>query len=207
MADIVFYASPQSEYPINNVSNSGLAFMGGSWGASVAVGEYQQTTWISNGAGTVQGSQCNNIKYLDAASGIVNSATSGIPLTHIPNQDSTLRINFNHGSAVKLQNTVIRAYDRTSINNNPSGVTVQISESIHPNPVQGAGGSGDTSWTSIYGSGVTLSLTDSPGLSGLSPNGAETTDTNHDFYVNLSLSPDSIGSKSQVALYASLEYL
>jgi hypothetical protein len=52
-----------------------------------------------------------------------------------------------------------------------------------------------------------MPLIASPGTSGLSPSGADTVDVQHDWYVAISGSPDSIGSKTQYGLYVSLEYL
>lgn len=101
----------------------------------------------------------------------------------------------------------MRIYDRSNINNDPSGVTCRCAEIIHPDTTQTANGSGDTSWINVHGSGVTLSLVSSPGQSGYSPNGSNTNDMTHDWYVAISPSPDSVGSKTQFGLYVSLEYL
>lgn len=139
-------------------------------------------------------------------SGIINSAASGVGLLAIPNVNATLNINFNHSSAVQTQNVKLRIYDRNNINNNPSGVTCKVAEIIHPSDVQTLTGSGDSSWTTVYGSSVILDLVASPGTSGLRPNGASTSSTNHDWYVAITASPDSIGSKL-FALYVELEYL
>lgn len=204
MASIVFYAG--EDFAINNLNGSGLGFFGGGFGQSVDVGSYQGSTFITDGNGSTQGPQVDNIQWLNAASGIINGASSGIALTAIPNYLATLRINFNHSSAVKTQNVALRAYDRVSINNNPSGVTFKVAELIHPDTVQNNTGSGSTTWNTPTGSSVIMTLTSSPGESGLRPNGASTTDKQHDWYFALSGSPDSIGSKT-FALYVSLEYL
>lgn len=205
MAQLRFYAG--ENFAINNLSGSGLGFYGGGFGFSVAVGEYQDTTFITNSTGVNEGPQVDNVKYLNSASGIVNGATSGIPLTSIPNYLATLKINFNHTSAIKTQNTKLRIYDRASINNDPSGVVCKVAELIHPNDLlQTPTGSGDATWHTPTGSSVIIDLVSSPGLSGLSPLGTVTVDANHDYYVALSASPNSIGSKL-FALYVELEYL
>lgn len=193
-----------------NLNGSGLGFYGGGFGQSVDVGSYQSTTFITNSAGTAQGAQANNIKYVNTASGIIGSATSGVWLTQIPNYLATLRVQFSHSSAVKCQNVVARIYDRSNINNPASGVTTKVAEIIHPDTVQNNNGSGDTTWLTPAGSAVTISLAPSPGISGLyAGNGSNSTrsDTLHDWYIALSASPDSIGSKSQYGFYISLEYL
>ncbi len=204
MATIEFYSGPSH---INNLASSGLGFYGASQFSSVLVSEYQQTTFITNGAGVTSGPQCNNVKYLNTGSGIVNSSTSGISLTAIPNKDATLNIRFSHSSAVKTQNAELRIYDRSNINNGPSGVTCKVAEIIHPDTAQVNNGSGDTSWLTPQGSSIVVSLVGSPGRSGLSPNGIQTQDVYHDFFCVVSASPDSIGSKSLFGAYVSLEYL
>lgn len=206
MATISFYAGGGA-FQINNVSNSGLGFYGGGFGNSVAVGSYQDTTFITNGAGTTQGQQVNNIKFLSAPSGIVNSASSGIPLLSVPNYLATLNIRFTHSSAVKTQNAKGRVYDRSSINNPASGVTCKVAEVIHPNTIQVADGSGDSNWITPAGSAVIVDFVGSPGTSGISPNGLNTTDIQHDWFAAISASPDSIGSKTQFGWYFEVEYL
>jgi hypothetical protein len=111
---------------------------------------------------------------------------------------------------VKVQNVEARIYDRNNINVAASGVTTRIAEIIHPSVVQEAGGSGDAAWIEPAGSGVTVALAQSPGESGqYAGDGVTSTraDTIHDWYMAMSASPDSIGSKTQYGLYVSLEYL
>ena len=206
MADLAFYGGG-GPYAINNILNSGIGFFGSSFGDSVEVGEYQDTSFITDGNGTQDGGQINNIKYENVSSGAINGAAA-THLKNIPNYLATLNIRFTHGSDVKTQNAKFRIYDRSSINNDPSGVTCQVYETIHA-PVTQAGlvGSGANTWTHVHGSAVILDLADSPAISGTSPNGAESTDDRHDWYVCLSPSPDSIGSKNQFAAFFSVEYL
>lgn len=201
MASILFFSGQNAV----NMNGSGLAFMGSSFGSSVDVGSYQTTTWISNSNGTAQGPQCNSISWTHPNSGSINSAAS-IALTGIPNYLATLNARFNHSTNVRVQNAKFRIYDRVSINNDPSGVLAKTVELIHPNTLQTVSGSGSSSWATPTGSSNILSLTSSPGLSGLSPNGPSTQDLNHDWYLALSASPSSIGSKT-FAGYLSLEYL
>ena len=205
MATLGFLAG--ENFGIQNLAGSGLGFYGAGFGFSVEVGQYQDTTFITDGNGVNQGPQCDNIKWKDSASGIINSASSGVALTAIPNYLATLNVRFTHGTSIQTQNVKLRIYDRTSINNGASGVTTKAAELIHPDTVQNNNGSGDTSWVTPVGSAVIMDLVSSPGTSGLRPNGASTTDTQHDWYVALSASPDSIGSKTLYGLYVELEYL
>lgn len=216
MAQIDFLAGGGS-YSIANLSGSGLGFYGGGFGYSVEVAAFQDTTFITNSAGTAQGPQVNNVKYLNIGSGIINSASSGVPLTAVPNALSTLNIRFTHSSAVKTQNAVFHIFDRSNINNPASGVTTRVAEIIHPDPVQNNNGSGDSVWigvttnpltgsATVGGSGITVSMVNSPGVSGLSPNGSNTSATQHDWYLAISSSPDSVGSKLYAG-YFLCEYL
>lgn len=207
MATITFLTNTPANYPINNLNGSGLGFYGASFGSSVAVGSYQTTTWVTDSNGTIQGPQTNNCTWTHPSSGSLNGAAS-ILIANMPNSLATLRINFSHTSAIKTQNEQIRIYDRSSISNDPSGVLCKVVEIAHPSTTQtGSLGSGSTSWSTPTGSSVVLNLAfSSPGQSGHRPNSTNTTDQNHDFYFNLSSSPNSIGSKT-FALYFQLEYL
>ena len=193
----------------NNIAigGSGIGFFGSAgFGSSVAVGEYQSSTYITNENGTLQGAEINNVKYVHPSSGL--SGASTLALRNIPNYKATLNVRFTSTTAVKTQNAQIRVYDRSNINNDASGVTTKVAEIIHPSTSEvGLLGSGNTAWSTLNGSGVTLNLASSPGSSGLSPSGINTVDTRHDWYLALSASPDSIGSKTQYGLWIQLEYL
>lgn len=208
-AQIGFLAG--SDFSINDLSGSGLGFYGDAgFGASVRVGEWQGRTFITNGNGTSQGPEVDNIKYLNAGSGIIGQAGSGVALTCIPNYLATLNVRFTYDTAVKTQNVQLRIYDRSNPNNPASGVTTKVAELIHPSLTQANNGSGDTTWNTPGGSGSTVSLAPSPGVSGLyagNGNNGLWTDAQHDWYLAISASPDSIGSKTQYGLYVSLEFL
>lgn len=204
MAIINFSAN---DLAINNVglNGSGIGFFGDTFGQSVNVSEYQNSSYITDSDGLFQGPQINNVKFVHPASGSINGLTP-INVLNIPNYLATLKISFSHGSAVTTQNARFRCYDRNNINNNPSGVVCMAYETIHPNTSQATTGSGSASWTNIQGSGSVLSMTASPGLSGLRPNGPSTSSTQHDWYLCLSQSPSSVGNKT-TAGYFSVEYL
>jgi hypothetical protein len=206
MATIQFFSTGGS-FSINNLGGSGLGFYGSTFGNSVAVGSYQTTTCITDSNGTVQGPQVENIQWTHPSSGSINGAASKA-LLDIPNHLATLKIRFNHSSAIKTQNEQLRIYDRSSISNDPSGVLCKVAEVVHPSTTQtGSLGSGDSSWKTPTGSSVVMNLGfSSPGLSGHRPSGPNNTDMNHDFHFALSSSPNSIGSKL-FALYFQLEYL
>lgn len=192
--------------------NSGLGMFSSAFGNSVKVGQYQDTTYITDGNGVNQGPQTNNIKFFNGTSGYIAGGSIPTGITYIPNYLSTLQIRFSNDIAVKTQNGKLYLYDRVNQSNVGSGVTAQLAEIIHPDTVQNNTGSGNTTWTVISGiAGTTINyitLYDSPGQSGLFNNRSSTRpDTIHDFYILASLSPNNVGSKSNLGLFCSLEYL
>lgn len=218
---------PQIDFLINQtgfdydlkLGGSGLAFFGDAgFGASVEVGKYQGTTFVSDGNGETRGAQAQNVKFLNIGSGILGQTGSGIGLQTIPNYQATLNVRFSHNSKVKTQNCELRIYDRTNINNAASGVTTKAAEIIHPDPLQrtynGAVlvGSGDSTWITPTGSGVVVNFANSPGISGIyAGDGISAISTKeslrHDWYAAISASPDSIGNKTQYGLFFALEYI
>lgn len=202
---IGFFAGPN--FQIQDLQGSGLGFFGGAgFGASVQVGFWQGRTFVTNGNGTTQGPEVPNVQYLSSPSGVLGQSGSGMPLLNIPNYQSTLNIRFTNDTAVKTQNVQLTIFDRVNPANPPSGVTTAVAEVVHPNPFQTPGGSGSPAWQFPAGTGV-MTLTPSPGTSGLRPNGPNTVDAQHDWYVALSASPNSIGSKTNYGLYVTLEFL
>lgn len=214
MAQIFFYAGENTQ--VFDLAGSGLGFYGpGGFGTSVQVGQYPDNTYITDPTGAINGPKCDNIKFVDTLSGQLPVADTRV-LRQIPNERATLNISFQHTQAVNVQNAIVRIFDRTDTNNPPVGVTCKVAELVHPWNTQTPNGSGDTSWSTLGGSGgviggVTydppLTLLNSPGSGGWATNGTNTTDVRHDWYLAISPSPDSIGSKSAFSLYASLEYL
>lgn len=208
-AQIAFLAG--NGFTIEDLSGSGLGFYGDDgFGASVPVGSYQGRTYITNGAGTTQGAEVDNVKFLNAGSGILGQTGTGIALTAIPNYQATLNLRFTYDSAIHVQNVYARIYDRTDPNANASGLTCKVAEIIHPGITQANTGSGDTTWYTPGGSTITVPLAPSPGPSGLyAGNGANGNwaATQHDWYLAISASPDTVGSHTMFGIYASLEYL
>lgn len=212
MASINFFAGGYG-FPINNLNNSGLGFFGaGGFGQSVAVNAWQGSTFITDGNGISQGPQTNNVQYVHPNSGAVQGGVI-VTNTKIPNYQSTLNVHFNNSTPVRTQNAKLYIYDRTSTSNPPSGVTCAVVMVVHTDTTQSTGGSGGTSWEFPAGSSyLNASILNngssfSPGTSGYSPNGGATIDSNHDWYFNLSASPNSIGSKTFFGLLFSTEYL
>lgn len=213
MAASISFLAGGYNLPISNLNNSGLGFFGSAgFGNSVAVGAWQGSTYITDGNGVNQGPQVNNTQWTHPSSGTVQNGTN-LALNSIPNYQSTLNVHLSNSSAVRTQNAKLYIYDRSSLNNGPSGVTCSVAHVIHPGTTQTATGSGDTSWQTPAGSSYVPSsqfangVPFSPGVSGNSPNGGNTIDTNHDWYYNISASPNSVGSKTMFGLWFQTEYL
>lgn len=204
MALISFFADDLSL----NLNGSGLGFYGASFGQSVEVGTWQTTTSITDGTGQYPGGLVENTKYTHPFSGINSTIGPTTQLLRdIPNRLATLNIRFTHDSAVRVQNTKLRIFDRSNINNPASGVTTKVAQIIHPYSTVGATGSGDLQWSTPAGSALPMTLVGSPGVSGWHLTQPTWTDIQHDFFVVISASPNSIGAKTLYGLYVETEYL
>ena len=212
MAATIGFFAGQGGGTFTSLNSSGLGFFGASFGTSVQVGEYQDSTFISSSNGSSEGPQATNCKYDTVTSGvIVNGDVAVVPSSMVINS-GTLNIRFTFDTGVKTQNSQLRIFNRSNIDTAAVGVTTQVLQVAN-------GGSGvDTDgvaiapgshpgWIAPSGSGLTMALLSSAGSGGLSPDGVDTIDTRHDWYTCLSPSPSSIGSKESFGLYVQLEYL
>ena len=222
---------------INHTSGSWIGFFGGGFGISVPVSQYQDSSYVTNSNGTSSGVKINNTKYVSVSgmshNGGSTAGTSGVPNYYAPLnvrfehseavrvQNCKLRI-FDrnditkHASGVTTQVMEVRHPHPTEVHNTGSGSLVYR-------------GSDDFGWTSYDAPEemADLAFTASPGMSGLNTSAAEVLpadagdgyrnwltqegsahqSTRHDWYIALSASPDSIGSKTDYGLYFTLEYL
>ena len=123
---------------LETLSGSGLGFFGLSAGSSVQIGSHQDSTFVSNGDGSVTKDQTNNIKFVANTfpSGMCSVDAVGTPygavgLSGVPSFESTLGIRFGHDTAVKTQNCQLRIYDRSNINSPASGVNTKVAEIVN----------------------------------------------------------------------------
>lgn len=197
MASTLRWFAGDGSPEINPAASGGLntvGFFGGSFGLSIRVGEYNETTYRTNENGTTDGGALPNLKFANISGAFVASEITATELLEIDNDESTIKVQLDTDSAVGTQNTKFRAYDKNSIDNNPSGVTVRAAE-IRKDQTS-VRGSGDTNWTNIKGSGTVLSLDNQP-----------TTATQHEWFIGLTASPNSIGEKTNFAFYFETEFL
>lgn len=190
---------------INDLGGSAVGLYGDVFGRAVKVGFYQERCYITNALGLTQGQECNNVKYFNTTQATLGQGTTPVNLRAIPNYQSSLGIRFIHDTAVQVMNTKTRIFDRANINNAPTGVICRIAQIIHPSTTQVENGTGDTNWHTPAGTADIVSLVDSPGFSGTTPNG--TGDTIHDWFLIMSATPQNIGSKTKFGLYVETEYL
>lgn len=202
MAEIQYRAGP--DLLVNVTAGSGLGLYGDDFGDSVPVGEYQDRTFITDSIGVAQGPECNNIKYANSTQGYINQAGTSINLTAIPNYQATLKIRFQNDVPCEVFNAQCWSYDRTSIAAGPTGVICRLAEIIHTGTTQVDTGGGDATWYNSAGTGGRVPLQQSPGPSGSTPGASATV---HEWFVAISGSPDTVGSKTKFALWTSLEYL
>lgn len=209
---------------INHADGSGLGFFGaGGLGTSVQVATYQKSTVVVNSLGTSGSQAAQNIQWLHANSGLISNNTETRALNTIPNWQATLNIRFSGSPAIRTSNVKVWPFDRNFSTNWPSSVTVQIAELQHTGisstGIEQYGATGGqvafpvtTSWrqftkteTSGLPSASGLTLYASPGPAGAHASGTGTVAIQHDWYLAISASPDSIGSKT-FALWVELEY-
>ena len=218
---------------INHGAGSGLGFFGAGYAISVPVGQYQLSTWVTNANGTANDQyQLGNTQFT-SISGMSYNGGSELQNFNVPNYYAPLKISFQHTSPVRVQNCKLRIFDRNDITKQASGVTTKVYEVRHPNGSTSASGLvyrgiSNHSWQE-YDSVDTMFdmiLTSSPGVSGLNTSASEVLPSaqfgftnwltqsgaafqsmQHDWYIALSANPDSIGSKTNYALYFTCEYL
>lgn len=213
MAAAINFFAGQGGGTFVDLNASGLGFFGASFGTSVQVGEYQDSTFISASDGSAPaGPTATNCKFDTVTSGVIIDGAAAIVPSAVAINSGTLNIRFTFDSAVKTQNVELRIFNRTSITAGAEGVTTQVLQIAN-------GGSGVSSsgtaiaasshpgWITPSGSGVTMALLSSAGSGGLSPSGTDTQDIRHDWYTCMSATPLSIGSKENFGLYVQLEYL
>lgn len=184
-----------------------LGFFGSDgFGDPLSLNEFNGRTFVTNISGSIAYEECDNCRRISSSGVIVGQTGTGINIRNLPNYLATVNLRFTHPQAVLVQNAQLIAYDGTNPINAPTGLNVYGAEIIHTSRLQTEAGTGDTTWTQMEGSGQQLNLVNSPGTSGISPLGPATTDTRHDWYVALSVTPTIPGDK-QFSFKMDLEFI
>lgn len=203
MATVILWRGGNGNDPIDPSGiNNTIGFFGAVFGQSVRVGEFQDSTFVTDSDGAVNSGEIDNNNKFVTSSTVKIGASSAEAISGIDVIESTLRIQFNNTTPVQLQNTSFRAFDRVNINNPQSGVIVQAFEAsniISGHIVPASGGDintqGDNTWTQISGA-TALPLITQSGIS-----------VDHYHYIGLSASPTQIGQKKDLGFYYETEFL
>lgn len=169
--------------PTTITTTDALQFAGGSFNGAITVGEYQDSMHVDqNDEGLTDSSSGsgNNVKYVSTTQGLWTTTTDAI--TNLTTGEATLKVTFTHGTNVSTSAGKFYAH-QTTTGDVPTNVTFWAYE---------ADGTG--TWTTAESSSDVLSLDDQ----------TTSTDT-HDFYVAVSASPVTIGSKD-FTVYAEVTY-
>jgi hypothetical protein len=127
MAEITF-----GIYNQNNIVGSGLGFYGATFGSSVQIGSYQDSTFVTDGTGTDPGPASLNLKFSTPATGVPSrTVASGIPITKVNQGQRSFHINFDHSTEINVQNCQLRIYDRVNTNYPSSGVLTKVCEMVN----------------------------------------------------------------------------
>ena len=150
-----------------------IAFSNGTFGQPIQVGSYNDKTHVRTSGGTDKSASNSphNTKYLTSTTMSLNGGASA-NLSTLTTANSPLKITIAESVNITVTNVKMYAYDGTTDANAPTGMNVYLAEQ------------GDTTWKLAHGSGNALTLNDQT-----------TPATSHDFYVAISASPTSIGTK------------
>lgn len=211
MADLEVYVGEDQLLP----AGAALGFYGGGgWDDPIALNQFNGRVFVTDPSGVTENFECNNCKLLATGSWsgvggcsgvILGQVGDGMSLDEVPNYLATLNIRFTHGAACAVQNATFWAYNGSDSEQGPSGLAVFGAELIHTGEVQDDTGIGDEIWHRIGGRARAIGLVDSPGTSGLRPDGPLTVDTRHDWYLAMTVSPTRPGDK-MFAFQLELEY-
>jgi hypothetical protein len=171
MATLTWYL--QGTSPTTIAATDIIQFAGATFNSAIFVGEYNDSTHVKTSGGTNKssGNTPKNNKYIDATHVSIDGGASSL-LSGISTANCALKLNFSHGSSVVVTDHILYAYDGVTTTSAPTGVVFKAAEQ------------GDANWTEAGGSASALTITDN------------TTATSHDFFVAMSASPSSEGTKT-----------
>lgn len=161
-----------------------LQFAKATFDSPVTITEYNDSTHVESSTGTdlSSGNSPKNSKYLTSSTVSINGGASE-SLSGVTTANSPLKINFNHTVSVITYDAVFYSYNGTTTTVAPTDVTFQAAEQ------------GNSTWTNAEGSASAVQLADNT-----------TPATDHDFYLLVSASPDSVGEKTAFKVRIELTY-
>lgn len=171
---------------------------------AITVAEFQDGTHAgTNDPGTdaCGTNHMNNVKYVDSTHFILNGGSSEVLNdTNLTQNECTLRIHFNHGSAVAVTGARLYCYDGTTTTTPGIGVDMAAFQQ----------GESESAWTVINDDTVAGAFTNGS-IGG--DNTGERLDLadsgssqDHYWYCAISVSPETVGDKASVDLGVTLTY-
>jgi hypothetical protein len=170
---------------------------------TIVVGQYQDTTHITNASGTNLGTfdglpgdgRLINHKYLTNTTVSVSGMGSEL-LTSVPQGSGSLLIRFESGTSAQVQNSILRA-----VNLNASSGVSSLTGLVTDIDIRAyaVGDSYGDQWIQLGGTGASDNrlIMDDHSFSS----------TIHDYHVCISVSPESAGQKNAFGFTMSLEFL
>lgn len=169
----------QGSTPTTIDATDKLQLAGAAFGDPIQVNAYNDSSHVESnvGANDSNGNTPNNNKFISQAGGTGGDSQADWgdgteDLDQITTAEAALKINFAHGSAVITEDAIFYAYDGTTPATAPVGVDVRVAEV------------GDANFVQAEGSGAALALDDN------------SSNTSHDFFIVVSMSPTSVGAKT-----------
>jgi hypothetical protein len=172
------------------VAANNLAFTGdGGYDDTVEVGAWQDDTHVVSGtpgSDVCTNPHAPNVKYVDSTHFDGGGGSEVLNDTNLAATECSLRWHFSHGSAISMKSCEVFAYDGSVEANPAPNVEIQIFER----------GVSASAWTELNdysagvgGSGDTFALQDQAGAA-----------TDHYYYLAVSWSPETVGSKTGAKL-------
>lgn len=188
MASFSTYLQGASPTEIEATDIAQFAGAGG-FDSAIIVAEYNDTSHVKTSGGSDKSASNtpNNVKFISQSGGTGGDSEADWgdgteDIDAITDAEATFNINFSDASSVVTESAIFYAFDGTTPATAPANVSVKCAEV------------GDANFTDAEGSASALDLADQ---------GAS---TSHDFYILVSVSPDTVGLKDAFAFAIELTY-
>lgn len=183
-----------------------IGFCGGTFGSSVGVNEWQDTTWVTNDTMTVNYGQINNNKYISSTEVDTNSSgTKTLVSGAVPLDECTLRISFTEdGGNTQTSSTRFYAYDGTTPTTAPPGV-----KTVGFEVDTASGGGSPLNINKDSDAGGSLAWNAANGIGGSSNKlqlASESSIATHLWYLGVSASPSTVGLKQNFVFRIETDY-
>lgn len=180
----------QGTSPTTIDSDDIIQFAGsGGFGTAITVNQYNDSTHVesSGGANDSSGNTPKNNKFISQTGGTggdsqVDIGGGTVDLDSISTANCVLKINFSDAASVTTTGAIFYAYNGTTPATAPSNIDVRAAEQ------------GDANWTEAEGSANGVTITD------------DTAATSHDYFLLVSCSPLTVGTKTAFAFRIELTY-